>query len=145
MTYREWFQNHARKHRAIVAKLSHLSDEEVIEYFRYDNMVEREPDFCPLYAKGTRCHDMEDLNCYWCACPHFRFDDAGIEVVEGALLKSRCAIDAPAGTQSIHAEVIHHNCSDCLIPHRAGYIARHFDRDWSKTMQNCDVGKKKLL
>ncbi len=72
MTYHDWFVQHAKKHREIVSRLEHLSDEEVIAYFRYGNMVVHEPDFCPLYARGTRCHEMEDLNCYLCACPHFQ-------------------------------------------------------------------------
>ena len=143
MTYHDWFIQHAEKHREIVSRLEYLSDEEVIAYFRYDNMVVHEPDFCPLYAKGTRCHEMEDLNCYLCACPHFRFDDEGIGVEEGAVVKSTCAIDAPGGSRSVHAEVIHHNCSDCTIPHTDRYIRGRFDRDWGKIMKGCEVGSSK--
>ena len=142
MTYHDWFIQHAQKHREIVSRLEHLSDDEVIAYFRYDNMVEHEPDFCPLYARGTRCHEMEDLNCYLCACPHFRFRDEGIGEEEGAVVKSTCAIDAPGGSQSKHADVIHHNCSGCTIPHTDRYIRGRFDRDWMTIMGECEVSEE---
>ena len=79
MSYKSWFLEHGNKHKAIMAKLTHLSDEEVIAYFRFENMVEKEPDFCPLYADNKKCHDMQALNCYLCACPNFRFDDKGFK------------------------------------------------------------------
>ena len=77
MTYQEWFETHASKHAVIMEKLTHLSDTEVIEYFRFENMVINEPDFCLLYTENKKCHEVEHLNCYWCACPYFRFNDSG--------------------------------------------------------------------
>ena len=62
--------------------LTELSDEEVIAYFKFENMVKKEPDFCPLYKDNKKCHDMKELNCYLCACPNFRFDDEGFKKVE---------------------------------------------------------------
>ena len=47
MSYGSWFQEHGEKHKKIIEKLAHLSDDELIEYFRFDNMVKKEPDFCP--------------------------------------------------------------------------------------------------
>ncbi len=46
-------------------------------------MVEKENDFCLLYKDNKKCHDYEDLNCYLCACPYFRFDDEGISKKRG--------------------------------------------------------------
>ena len=139
MTYHKWFTRHGEKHRAIMDKLTSLSDEEVIAYFRYDNMAKNESDFCPLYAQGKQCHEMEGLNCYLCACPHFRFSDDGIGMEEGAVVKSTCAIDAPGGARSEHADVIHHNCSGCIIPHTDAYIRKHFDQDWIVIMGECEI------
>ena len=51
-------------------KLEDKTTDEVIEYFKFENMVKNEPDFCPLYKDNKKCHDMEDLNCYLCACPN---------------------------------------------------------------------------
>ena len=69
MTYAEWFDAHAEKHRAIMEKLlaRGFGKAEIIDYFDFDNMVEAEPAFCPLYAEKKKCHDMEGLNCYLCA------------------------------------------------------------------------------
>ncbi len=118
-----------------MTKLTHLSDEEVIVYFRYENMVQHEPDFCPLYAQNKKCHDMENLNCYLCACPNFRFNDAGIEQKEGKLLKSFCAIDSKEGAQFVGEDAIHQNCSGCTVPHHEAYIRKHFKRDWFDIMK----------
>jgi hypothetical protein len=136
MSYHEWFQQHGAKHARILRKLAHLSDEEVIAYFRYDNMVIHETDFCPLYAQNKRCHTMDNLNCYLCACPHFRFNDAGFEMRGDALIKSYCHIQAPGGESLEHDHVIHHNCSGCTLPHTDAYIRRHFSRDWFEIMKD---------
>ena len=81
MSYKSWFETHAKKHKKIVDKLAHLSDDEVIAYFDFDNMVKNEPDFCPLYKDNKKCHDTKELNCYLCACPNFRFDDESIKEI----------------------------------------------------------------
>lgn len=111
-------------------KLTHLSDKSVIAYFRYDNMRLHEPDFCPLYAEGKKCHEMENLNCYLCACPNFRFDDEGFEEIEGKSLKSYCAVDSKEGSRFVTDDAIHQDCSGCTIPHCEAYIEKHFNRDW---------------
>jgi len=135
MSYKKWFDAHAAKHRAIMEKLSHLSDEEVIAYFRFENMVKNEPEFCPLYAENKKCHDMEELNCYLCACPNFRFNDAGFAVEEGKTLFSTCSIESPDGDRYVSDTAIHQNCAGCIVPHRESYIQKVFDRDWLKIMQ----------
>ena len=75
MTYEEWFLQQGELHASVMKKLINKTNDEVIEYFKFENMVNNEPDFCPLYKENKKCHDMEDLNCYLCACPNFRFDD----------------------------------------------------------------------
>ncbi|MBV5320199.1 MAG: hypothetical protein JZU62_00775 [Sulfuricurvum sp.] len=134
MTYKQWFDAHASKHRAIMDKLSALSDDEVIEYFRFENMVEKESDFCPLYVENKKCHDTEDLNCYLCACPNFRFNDAGFHNVGDKTLFSTCSIDSPDGDRFITDTAIHQNCAGCLVPHSELYIAKVFDRNWGTIM-----------
>ena len=116
-------------------KLTHLSDDEVITYFRFDNMLQNEPEFCPLYKENKKCHDMEDLNCYLCACPHFRFDDSGLKKIDERTLYSTCSIDSKDGAQFISDDSIHQDCSACLIPHREVYIKKVFSRDWFKIMK----------
>ena len=53
MSYLEWFETHANKHHVIVQKLSrqNYTKEMIIDYFLFENMVEKEPEFCLLYAK----------------------------------------------------------------------------------------------
>jgi hypothetical protein len=129
VTYSSWFHSHGRKHNAIVAKLSHLSDEALISYFRFENMVESEPDFCPLYAKNQKCHEIKTLNCYLCACPHFRFDD------KAPTIKSHCHIHAKEGTTTTYQGITHHDCSACLLPHTEAFIRNCFSRDWFEVME----------
>ena len=135
MTYQEWFDAHASKHAAIMKKLTHLSDEEVIKYFRFENMVIHENDFCLLYAQNKKCHDIEHLNCYWCACPYFRFNDQGLEVIEDKTLYSTCSIHCKEGAQFVSDKSIHQDCTRCLIPHQEKIFKKEFNRDWRTTMK----------
>ena len=36
MSYKSWHDEHAIKHKKLVDKLSHLTDDELIEYFDFD-------------------------------------------------------------------------------------------------------------
>ena len=134
MTYKEWFIAHGNKHQAIMQKLQHANEEEVIAYFRYENMRIREPAFCPLYRLNKKCHEMEILNCYLCGCPHFRFDDHGFYKKEGKTVYSYCVIDSAQGGRLVSKDAIHQDCSNCTIPHQEAYIKEHFGRDWFKMM-----------
>lgn len=128
MSYLSWFEQHAQKHATIMQKLEHLSDEEVIEYFRFENMVKNEPGFCPLYKEKKPCHDMKELNCYLCACPNFRFDDEALKI------KSHCSIESKDGAKFEHEGIIHQDCSNCTVPHHKNYIQSVFSRNWKEIM-----------
>jgi len=134
MSYSSWFKAHGEKHKEIIKKLSQLNDDEVIAYFRFDNMVQNEPDFCPLYADNKKCHDNKELNCYFCACPNFRFKDEGIKQIENKTLFSICHIKSKDGAQYISDDAIHQNCAGCFVPHSEAYIKKHFTRDWFEAM-----------
>ncbi len=140
MSYSTWFYAHGAKHKAIMQKLSHLSEDEVILYFRFDNMVVKEPDFCPLYKENKKCHDLKELNCYLCACPNFRFKEEGFHTREGKTLYSTCSIASKEGKQFIMEDAIHQDCSRCSVPHHESYIKRHFNRDWFEIMQDVVPG-----
>ena len=130
MGYLSWFKQHAKKHDAIVQKVSQEKGA-LIEYFRWENISQTDVDFCPLFAQGKKCHDMKELNCYLCACPNFRFDDSATRV------KSWCAIESKDGATIEHDGVIHQDCSNCTIPHHLPYIQKHFDSNWLTIMQKC--------
>ncbi len=135
MSYSSWFQEHGKKHQKIMAKLTHLNSDEVIAYFRFENMVKSEPDFCPLYKKNKKCHDIDNLNCYLCACPNFRFNDNGFKKIEDKTLYSKCSIDSKDGSKYIGDDAIHQNCAGCLVPHHEKYIKKRFSRDWFEIMR----------
>jgi len=141
MGYTEWFEKHADKHKNIVTKLQKKSftKEEIIEYFDFENMKVHEQNFCPLYAKNKKCHDMKSLNCYLCACPNFRFNDKGIKKIKEATQFSFCAIDSKDGRQGVYGSKIHQDCSKCSVPHHKEYVTKHFDLDWKKMMLKCTL------
>lgn len=139
MTYIQWFETHALKHRNIVEKLlaHNYTKEQIIDYFDFENMVKKEPDFCLLYKDHKKCHDMETLNCYLCACPNFRFKDEGIKTVETKTQYSLCDIDSKDGAQGVYGDAIHQDCSRCSVPHHRTYVEKNFDLDWKKIMKAC--------
>lgn len=143
MSYTSWFNQHADKHKKIVDKLvaKGYSQEQIIDYFDFDNMVKEENDFCPLYKEPKKCHDMKRLNCYLCACPHFRFDDEGIKKVKQNTQYSFCSIDSKDGEQGVYGNEIHQDCSKCGAPHHRAYVEKNFDLDWRKAMKNCSIKK----
>lgn len=138
MGYFKWFQAHATQHASIIQKLlsQGLNSQEIITYFRFDHMLEQEPDFCPLYAKKKQCHDMENLNCYFCGCPYFRFDDQGREEKSGKKIYSWCRINSRHGRRLETESAIHQDCTYCLLPHRESTIKKQFDSDWKRIMEN---------
>lgn len=141
MTYNDWFESHGNKHKNIMNKLEEMSDSDVITYFRFENMVKKEPDFCYLYKDNKKCHEMEVLNCYLCACPYFRFDDNGLSKKDVKVLYSNCSIEAKEGAQFESDNAIHQDCNECTIPHNEAYIKKHFSRDWFEIMRNVKQNK----
>ncbi len=141
MSYTSWFQTHALKHKTIVEKLlkKGFDKKQIIEYFEFDNMVQNETEFCPLYAKNQKCHEMNSLNCYLCACPNFRFNDNGIEKRDDKTKYSFCAIDSKDGREGVYANKIHQDCSKCQVPHTQEYVSKHFRYEWSEIMKKSPV------
>ncbi|MDQ7066651.1 MAG: hypothetical protein Q9M40_00825 [Sulfurimonas sp.] len=141
MSYTSWFKEHAAKHKIIVTKLmaKNYTKEQIIDYFDFENMLSAEPEFCPLYKESKKCHDMESLNCYLCACPNFRFDDAGIQKIDKNTQYSVCSIESKDGSQGLYGDAIHQDCSKCGVPHHRTYVEKHFDLEWTKAMKNCPL------
>jgi len=140
MSYKKWFQAQGGRHKEVVDRLvkKGLDSEEIIEYFDFDNMVQNEPTFCPLYEEVRKCHNYEKLNCYLCACPNFRFNDDGIKEIGGKILFSTCSIDSKDGKQFKNENAIHQDCSGCLVPHKHEYIKKNFNLNWFIVMDKCD-------
>ena len=141
MGYSDWVSKHATKHKKIVQKLlaQNYTKEMIIEYFDFENMKNKEVDFCPLYAKNKKCHDIKSLNCYLCSCPNFRFNDDGIKKIKAKTQYSFCAINSKDGRQGVYGEKIHQDCSGCSVPHHKEYVEKHFDLDWMQIMKPCQL------
>ncbi|WP_309497517.1 hypothetical protein [Sulfurovum sp.] len=136
MIYNDWYVEHAKKHAAIMQKLEAqgLDEFDIVQYFIFENMVKNEPDFCELYATNTKCHEMYELNCYMCGCPHFRFNQSP-PMQDGLEYHSVCSINSKRGKRSITDEQVHQDCSGCTIPHGEDYIFSNFNTDWRKMMK----------
>lgn len=139
MTYTQWFEMQGNKHHKLTQRLlsQGLNEDEIIAYFRFENMVEKETDFCELYAAKKKCHEMAELNCYLCACPNFRFTQ-NPPSKEGQLIHSHCSIDSKDGAIFEHKNNVHQDCSGCLVPHHESYIKKHFNTSWLKIMKVCE-------
>ncbi len=139
MSYESWFNDFADKHKVILDKLikNNLSKDEIIDYFDFDNMVKEENDFCPLYKDNKKCHDIKELNCYLCACPNFRFNDAGIKTYNDKKILSECEINN--GAKFAGDGVVHQDCSSCTVPHHKAYVRKNFDLDWKNVMTECNL------
>jgi hypothetical protein len=142
--YASWFKEFGDKHHLLTQKLLHqgLNQEEIIEYFRFENMVQKEKDFCELYKTNTKCHEMDVLNCYLCACPNFRFTSKP-QKINSKIIHSSCSIDSKDGALFEHENNIHQDCSGCQIPHKENYIKKHFDYEWKEIMKECDISEVK--
>jgi len=116
MTYTDWHNMQQSKVSKIVSR---LPKDEVIDYFNWDNMVKYEPDFCPLYKTKSKCHELEDLNCLFCACPHFRHSDRTPLFYNGAVkVMSICSLGSKKASLFVVDNTGHCNCSDCVVPHK---------------------------
>jgi len=141
MGYKSWFEEHAAKHKKIVDKLlsQNYTKEQIVDYFDFDNMVKNENEFCPLYKDNKKCHDMDALNCYLCACPNFRFNDDGLEQIDDKTKYSFCDIDSKDGRAGVYGDKIHQDCSKCTVPHHKSYVLKNFNYDWTKIMKRCSL------
>lgn len=139
MTYLTWFHEHNTKHQVVMHKLHKLgyTKEQVIEYFNYENMKEKQPNFCLLYTENKKCHDMPNLNCFLCGCPHFRSSDDGLYHNESITFMSTCSIKSQymGFFISEEAKEAHLDCSACKLPHTKGFISKNYDVLWNKIME----------
>lgn len=140
MGYQSWFKKQGHLHKQVIDKLLQkgLSKEQIVAYFDFENMVKEEPDFCPLYVKNKKCHDIEKLNCFLCACPFFRFKEEGYEVMDGKTRFSDCSIHSKHGRHGTYGDAIHQDCSKCTVPHRENFVLKNYNTNWFEAMKDCD-------
>jgi len=143
MTYTGWKIEHDDKVESIFNKLEKLNytKEQIIDYFQFENMVEKEPTFCLLYADRKKCHPIEDLNCLYCACPYFKFKDDGLRVLNGdKMLMSDCTINSKFKDEFEYEDKIHCDCTNCFVPHSKGFAMKGIvDRVEDKNKTNDSI------
>lgn len=128
MTYNEWITEHDKNLKNILVKLDGSSTDDIVNYFRYENMVINEPDFCPLYRAKTKCHNTDNLNCFYCGCPFFESsDDKPFEIRDSKKVMSRCVVNSRFAQDFIHEDIIQCDCSNCMIPHTDNIVKQHFN------------------
>jgi Zn-finger protein len=127
MTYSVWYESHVTKRNALICSLkeSGFSDRDIVDYFKWSNMVKVQPTYCGLYAENKKCHTLNELNCLFCACPYFKYNDAGLFEDEGKTVFSLCSIDSKFGTDFVHECSVHQDCSLCLIPHTKHFAYKY--------------------
>ena len=131
MTFKDWEDNHNKKVNKILDKIKGYSEEEIIEYFDFDNMVLHEPEFCPLYETNTKCHNIKNLSCLFCGCPYFKkSDDKPFYTREdGVKIMSSCQIGAKNASVFIHEGVGQCDCTNCTVPHNESFVKKYFHSD----------------
>lgn len=130
MTYDEWTEAHNKKVTTILEKLGDRSVDEIADYFKFENMVVNEPDFCLLYPDNKKCHDVDNLNCYFCGCPYFMVneeppvDDKKIRHNSYCSINSVFKKDFYWGPDDNGIVDSHCDCSDCVFTHKEDYVKK---------------------
>ncbi|MFW5990524.1 MAG: cysteine-rich small domain-containing protein [Campylobacterales bacterium] len=91
-----------------------LEEDSLEKSFLYENLSQKEPNFCPLYVENQKCHDIEYLNCIFCACPFYMVKNS----------KTLCSINSRFGKYI--GDTL--DCSDCFVPHRKGFVRKQLEK-----------------
>ena len=134
MTYQEWVKINDKKVDEILARLNLKTPEEIAKYFTFESMQKNEPDHCPLYKMNRKCHDTPDLNCYFCACPHFIINETP-KTSGKVTIGSTCAINSRfkgeffENPDENNVVKIHCDCTKCFVPHKTSYVTKMLNKD----------------
>ncbi len=94
---------------------------QIIDEYRYENRSVAHPNACICYEQGTPCHDMENLNCFFCYCPYY-----DTQIVEGGCLRN-----SPDGqwhqSEKLPTGRIW-DCSNCEHPHLENTVKVHLEK-----------------
>ncbi len=116
---RRWFKQYRNKIRTIIdnENLS-LHFEAIAEFFLYQNMQQKYPQFCELYKKDKLCHNnlpKEKFCCLFCGCPFYNYDiwDQENNVFGGCNINS---------TDGFRNENGYWDCSNCSFVHHILWV-----------------------
>lgn len=82
--------------------------EKVIDAWDFDKMKEEHPETCVCYEQNKKCHNVEDLNCFFCYCPNY----------DRSVKEGGCKINSPKGKYIDNHKGKIWDCSDCDLPHK---------------------------
>lgn len=108
------FEKKQQEKNLSLIKQEALKKESLEKFFRYENISKTSKYFCPLYTKNQKCHDIEYLNCFFCACPFYMVDNS----------KTLCSINSRFG--KFIGDTL--DCSDCFVPHRKGFVKKQLSK-----------------
>tara|TARA_Y100000310_G_scaffold49946_1_gene46110 strand:- start:155 stop:577 length:423 start_codon:yes stop_codon:yes gene_type:complete len=97
----------------------------IVEQTSFKVRSKNQPDECPYYPSKGGCHDLNDLNCFLCACPNY----------DSKSFEGGCKIESSLGGWHYHKNLPTRrvwDCSGCFINHSSGeakdYIKENFDK-----------------
>lgn len=90
-----------------IVEKEELVASDILRYFKYENLVEKEPKFCPLFKNKEKCHDGKNIFCWNCYCDKY---DLGSND-DGLIGKCKAKSKKAKYTNGIL------DCSDCTYPH----------------------------
>ncbi len=115
----KWYKDFIAKRNYIIEKYNLKTPEQIASFFIYKNLKEKEPNFCPLFPKNEKCHDMkeEDLNCFYCACPFYNYEIWDEEKkIFGACLLSE--------SEGIRNQYGYWDCTNCTLSHTSEFVIK---------------------
>jgi Zn-finger protein len=81
---------------------------EVISGWDFEERKKANPNGCICYEQNKKCHDLENLNCFFCYCPNY----------DKSVKEGKCKINSPKGKYINNHEGKILDCSDCDFPHK---------------------------
>lgn len=124
----------------IIKEYQHLNIDDLSLKFTYETIKQSYTDFCPLYLKGSTCHNMPyyQLNCYGCLCPQYKlefsFDDTqNLYRLGICLINSKYGFYKLTQTKSESPKnILVLNCLDCKVPHYSTFIKKYIKKEQEK-------------
>ncbi len=101
---------HAQAKKFIEKRINQL-----IKDYDFEKRKKTNPDECVCYEQNKKCHNLEELNCFFCYCPNY-----DTSVKEGG-----CKINSPKGKYIDNHEGKIWDCSDCDIMHNKENIRKY--------------------
>ena len=94
---------------------------DIVELFSFENMQKTNPNFCPCYGQNKPCHQMGELNCFFCYCPQY----------DNTTEEGGCKLSSTKGKWFVHPS--HKtgrvwDCSDCDYPHRKEVVKKYLTK-----------------